>query len=150
MQFGDITIFVIITAILAVAVRLRLRQYKTAYHLPLALEENPDKRVLIIKCIASLDGLPPYVDGYQAGHAGFNFTHDGIYVVFLRGLKTTIEWFIPYGKIESFKRTGKLFIGIKIQHKQEGVPPVITMLHLGQRQSDRILAFLADKVRKND
>jgi len=61
-----------------------------------------------------------------------------------------VEWYVPYGKIESFERTGKFSRTVKIQHKEEGVPPVITMLKLGSAQSDRVLALLADKTTRTN
>ena len=149
MQLADIVIFVIVPIVIAIFSYFGLQQYRTAYRLPSGLKKKPHEFKFFIKCIASFNGLPPYVNGYIARHAGFSFAEDGVYIVFLRGFKTVVEWFILYEKIEEFKRTGKVSIGVEIQNKQEGAPPLITMLKLGLWRSDRVMEFLTEKVVRN-
>ena len=119
MTILDLFLFTVIPIAPIVFVLLGQRQRDAAYRLASALVETPHKWVFLIVCIASFNGLRPY-SGYMSRFVGFNFAEDGLYIVFQRGLKTIIEWYIPYGKMESFERIGKFSIGIKVQHKEQG------------------------------
>lgn len=150
MEVEKVIMFAVIIVTLVMLVHLAMKQYRTAFHLPPALQADPNKRKFFVKCIASPDGLPPYQAAYSIRHAGFSFTDDGVYVVFLKGMNTVIEWYIPYRKIKSVEKTGKFSTSITIRHTELGIPPIVTMLALRGQQSNQVLAFLAKKVKKND